>query len=328
MILVIGGAGYIGSHMALKLRSAGVPHLIFDNLEQGHRAAIRESPLFEGDLRNADDLRRCFRDHPAIDVVVHFAAYISVGESVHEPARYFHNNTTAVIGLLDVMRESGIDKFVFSSSAAIFGEPQYVPIDEKHPKAPESPYGESKLIVERVLEAYDVAYQTRSVCLRYFNASGADPEGRIGEDHRPESHLIPLALLAAAGRRPALKLFGTDYPTPDGTCVRDYIHVDDLAAAHLLAIQHLRSGGESRRYNLGNGTGFSVREVLESVARVVGRPVPVEEAPRRPGDPAVLVAASDQIRQDWGWTPQVPDLDTIVRHAWQWLEANPNGYPD
>lgn len=328
MILVLGGAGYIGSHMLLRLREAGLPHLVFDNLEQGHEAALQGSPLFKGDLRNVEDLRRVFRENPEIDVVMHFAAYIAVGESVQDPGKYFLNNTAAVLQLLEVMREFNIHKFVFSSTAAIFGEPQYVPIDEAHPKNPTSPYGDSKLMVEKILDSFDVAYGVKSVCLRYFNAAGADPEGRIGEDHEPETHLVPVAILAAAGRKPALKLFGTDYDTPDGTCVRDYIHVLDLAEAHLLAVQHLRAGGPSRRYNLGNGQGFSVRQVIETVSEVTGLEVPYEEGPRRAGDPARLIAASNAIRNDWGWQPRYPDLKMIVSHAWNWHQSHPEGYGD
>lgn len=328
MILVLGGAGYIGSHMVKLLRQSGERHLVFDNLEQGHKAAVEGSALFVGDLRNADDLRRVFSQNPDIDIVMHFAAYIAVGESVREPGRYFENNTCAVLGLLETMREFGIAKFVFSSTAAIFGEPQYVPIDEAHPKNPTSPYGDSKLFVERICDAYDTAHGLKSVCLRYFNAAGADPEGVLGEDHHPESHLIPLAIWAAQGRAGALKLFGTDYDTPDGTCVRDYIHVDDLAQAHLLAVRHLRQAGDSRRYNLGNGQGFSVREVIDTVSKIAGTPVPFEGAPRRAGDPARLIASSEAIRRDWSWSPRYPDLHTIVEHAWRWFEAHPNGYAD
>lgn len=328
MILVLGGAGYIGSHFLQRLRETGEPHLVFDNLEQGHVGALQGSPFFRGDVRNADDLKRVFSENPSIDVVIHFAAYIAVGESVQNPGKYFSNNTLAVVGLLEAMREANLNKIVFSSTAAIFGEPQYVPIDEKHPKAPTSPYGDSKLFVERIFEAYDVSQNLKSVCLRYFNAAGADPEARIGEDHHPETHLVPVAILAAAGRAPALKVFGTDYDTPDGTCVRDYIHVLDLAEAHLLAVKHLRAGGESRRYNLGNGQGFSVKQVIETVGKVTGKEVPHEEGPRRPGDPAKLIAASDAIRNDWGWNPKYPELETIVQHAWNWHQSHPNGYGD
>jgi UDP-glucose 4-epimerase len=314
--------------MLQRLRETGEPHLVFDNLEQGHEEALQGSPLFRGDVRNPDDLRHVFAENPNIDVVIHFAAYIAVGESVKDPGKYFLNNTMAVVGLLDAMRAANVNKIVFSSTAAIFGEPQYVPIDEKHPKAPTSPYGDSKLMVEKIFEAYDVAHSVKSVCLRYFNAAGADPEARIGEDHHPETHLVPVAILAAAGRAPALKVFGTDYDTPDGTCVRDYIHVLDLAEAHLLAVKHLRQDGDSRRYNLGNGQGFSVKQVIETVSKVVGQPVPHEEGPRRAGDPARLIASSQAIRDDWGWDPKYPDVETIVEHAWNWHRTHPEGYAD
>jgi UDP-glucose 4-epimerase len=325
MILVVGGAGYIGSHMCKLLREAGEPHLVFDNFEQGHREALQGSPAFEGDLRKPEDLRRVFSEHD-IDLVMHFAAYISVGESVREPAKYWENNTAGVQRLLDTMRERGIDKFVFSSTAAIFGEPEYTPIDENHPKNPTSPYGDTKLAVERMLSAYDRAYRFRSVSLRYFNAAGADPSGNLGEDHHPEEHLIPLAIQAAMGQRGMLKIFGNDYNTHDGTCVRDYVHILDLAEAHLLAVRHLRDGGDSRQYNLGNGQGFSVREVIETVSRVSGREVPHEDAERRPGDPGTLIASSEKIRTDWGWQPKYPNLETIVEHAWAWHEGHPQGY--
>jgi len=326
MILVVGGAGYIGSHMLKLLREVGEPHLVFDNFEQGHEQALQGSPAFRGDLRNPADLRAVFEKHPEIDIVMHFAAYIAVGESVKEPGKYFVNNTLAVLGLMNEMREAGLNKLVFSSTAAIFGEPQYVPIDEKHPKNPTSPYGDSKLMVEKMLDAYDVAHEFRSVCLRYFNACGADPEAQIGEDHDPETHLVPVAILAAMGKRPSLSVFGTDYDTPDGTCVRDYIHVLDLAQAHLLAVRHLRDNGDSRRYNLGNGQGFTVKEVIDSVNRVTGRTVPYEEGPRRAGDPAKLIASSQRVREDWGWQPKYPDLDDIVDHAWNWHRSHPDGY--
>jgi len=327
MILVVGGAGYIGSHMCKLLRDAGEPHLVFDNLSQGHRAAVQGSCLFEGDLRSRGALDKAFQENP-IDLVMHFAAFISVGESVREPAKYWDNNTVGVYTLLEAMREHKIDQFVFSSTAAIFGEPQYVPIDEAHPTNPTNPYGDSKLAVERMLKDYDIAYGLRFVSLRYFNAAGADPEGRIGEDHHPEEHLIPLAIAAALSKMPKLKVFGTDYETKDGTCVRDYVHILDLAAAHLSALKHLRSEGESRQYNLGNGQGFTVRDVIETVERVTGRTVPHEEAPRRPGDPAKLVASSDRIRRDWEWSPRFPSLDSIVETAWKWHSQHPRGYDD
>lgn len=328
MILVIGGAGYIGSHMVKLLRDRGTPHLVLDNFEQGHRRAIGGSPFFEGDLRKPDDLRRCFAENPGIDLVMHFAAYIAVGESERAPGKYWGNNTSGVLNILEAMREAGVGRIVFSSTAAIFGEPDYVPIDENHPKSPTSCYGDTKLAVERMLASFDRAHGLKSVCLRYFNAAGADPSGEIGEDHHPEEHLVPLAISAAMGTRPSLKVFGTDWDTPDGTCVRDYVHVADLADAHLLAVDHLRAGGESRQYNLGNGRGFSVREVLDTVGRVAGRPVPAEDADRRPGDPAKLIASSEAIRRDWGWTPRHPELETIVAHAWKWHEGHPHGYGD
>lgn len=328
MILVVGGAGYIGSHMLKLLREEKEEHIVFDNFEQGHRSALQGSSSFQGDLRNPNDLLRVFEKHPDIDIVMHFAAYISVGESVREPSKYWHNNVAGVLNLVDAMRFAKVNKLVFSSTAAIFGEPQYVPIDEIHPKSPTSPYGQTKLAVEKMLSDFDRGYGLNAVCLRYFNAAGADPSGQIGEDHEPEEHLIPVAILAALGKRPAMKVFGTDYETVDGTCVRDYVHILDLAKAHLLAVRHLRSGGESRQYNLGNGKGFSVRQVLDTTEKVIGMPVPREDGPRRPGDPATLIASSEKISKDWGWKPEYPDLETIVRHAWEWHRGHPEGYAD
>lgn len=325
MILVVGGAGYIGSHVCKLLREVGEPHVVFDNLEKGHHEAIKGSPFVQGDLRSPDDLGRLFDSHQ-FDLAMHFAAYIEVGESVAKPAEFYENNVVGVLNLVNAMRAAGVERFVFSSTAAVFGEPEYVPIDEAHPRNPTSPYGDTKLAVERLLDAYDAAYGLKSVCLRYFNASGADPDCEIGEDHTPETHLIPRALLAILGKVPPLKLFGTDYPTPDGTCIRDYIHVSDLAQAHLLAAKHLRAGMPSAKFNLGTGTGYSVREVLDAAERVTGRPVPYEEAPRRAGDPARLVASNERAVQDLGWQPRLNDLDTIVRHAWSWFEAHPDGY--
>lgn len=326
MILVIGGAGFIGSHMLKLLREKGEQHLVLDDFSQGHRDALQGSPYVEGDLGDPSILRKIFSENH-VDLVMHFAAFISVGESVREPGKYWQNNTAKVVSLLDEMRAAGVLKIVFSSTAAIFGEPQYVLIDENHPKSPANPYGESKLAVEKILSDFDRAHGMRSVCLRYFNASGADPEGILGEDHDPEEHLIPVALLAAQREGQTMKIFGADYDTPDGTCVRDYVHVMDLADAHLKAVAHLRAGGESRQYNLGNGQGFSVKEVLATVERVVGKALTIEDAPRRPGDPARLIACSDSIKKDWGWTPQYTDLETIVKHAWAWFEAHPGGYP-
>ncbi|MFZ4506858.1 MAG: UDP-glucose 4-epimerase GalE [Fimbriimonas sp.] len=312
--------------MCRLLRERGLDHIVFDNFEQGHRESIPGSSYVQGDLRNAADLNSTFDAYPQIDLVMHFAAYISVGASVREPEVYYRNNTTGVLGLLEVMKGRGLDKIVFSSTAAVYGEPHYTPIDEGHPKAPTSPYGHSKLAAEWLLDDLGVAHGLKSVVLRYFNASGAHPSGEIGEDHSPEEHLIPLAIQAATGQRGALKVFGTDWDTPDGTCVRDYIHVWDLAHAHLAAIEHLRAGGESCRYNVGVGAGFSVREVLDTVSRVGGTLVPSEEADRRPGDPARLIASSEAIQKAWGWSPQRSDLETIVADAWNWHRSHPKGY--
>lgn len=325
MVLVIGGAGYIGSHMAKLLQEVGEPYVVFDNFENGHREAVGNATIIQGDLRASTDIENALKSY-RFDLVMHFGAYIMVGESVKNPSEYYWNNFVGALNLLDAMRHRGLNKLIFSSTAAIFGEPQYVPIDEAHPKNPTSPYGDTKLAVERLLDAYDTAYGIRSVCLRYFNAAGADPDGVLGEDHEPESHLIPAAILAAMGKTPGLSIFGTDYPTVDGTCVRDYIHVMDLAQAHLLAARHLRQGGESRKFNLGNGQGFSVRQIVDTVESISGKTIPVEEGPRRSGDPAVLVASSERIKHDLGWEPKFPQIEQIVRDAWTWRAKHPNGY--
>lgn len=328
MVLVVGGAGYIGSHILWLLREASAAHIVFDNLENGHRGALHGSPNFQGDLRNPADLDRCFAEHPEIDSVINFAAYIAVGESEREPAKYWKNNTAGMLNLLEAMQKAKVGRLVFSSTAAIYGEPLYVPLDEKHPKKPTSCYGDTKLAVETMLANFDRSVGIKSVCLRYFNAAGAHPSGEIGEDHNPEEHLVPLAVAAALGRRPSLKVFGIDWDTIDGTCVRDYVHVLDLASAHLLALKHLRGRGESRQYNLGNGVGFSVRQVLDTVGHVLGTPVPTEVAPRRAGDPAKLIASSEAIREAWGWTPNRPELEEIVRDAYNWHRLHPAGYGD
>lgn len=325
MVLVVGGAGYIGSHMVRLLREQGIEHAVFDNFEEGHREAVSGSEIIEGDLRRPKDLDRALAGR-RFDTVMHFAAYIEVGESVREPARFYENNLVGVKNLADAMLKHKTMRLVFSSTAAIFGNPQKTPIDEDHPKNPTSPYGDTKLAVERMLAAYDAAYGLKSVCLRYFNACGAWPDASIGEAHRNETHLIPLVLFAAMGKRPGIKVFGSDYPTPDGTCVRDYVHVVDLADAHLRALEGLRSEPASRCFNLGNGRGYSVREVIEVVRQVTGRPIAVEEAPRRPGDPAVLVAASEGAQRELGWSPRFANLATIVGHAWEWHRKHPNGF--
>ena len=325
-ILVTGGAGYIGSHTAKALARSGRRAVVFDNLSAGHRAAVRWGDLVAADLHDTEALRRTIRAR-GVGAVMHFAALTSVAESVRDPAAYYRENLEATLGLLRVMVEEDVRRLIFSSTAAVFGEPRETPITEAHDTRPINAYGETKLAVERALGHFDRAYGLRSVALRYFNAAGADPDGEIGEDHRPEPHLIPLAIAAAAGGEP-LRVFGADYPTPDGTCLRDYVHVTDLAEAHVLALAHLESGGASARYNLGNGHPFSVKEVVAAVERVTGLRVPCAAGPRRDGDPSVLFASSERIRRDLGWRPSISSLDEIVRTAWQWHAAHPRGYGD
>jgi len=315
-ILVVGGAGYIGSHMVKRLGRLGCAVTTLDNLSGGYRDAVLCGEFVHGDLADSALLDRLFAER-RFDAVMHFASFIQVGESVQQPARYYRNNVVNTLNLLDTMQAFGVDKFIFSSTAATFGEPQYSPIDEAHPQNPINPYGRTKLVVEQALADYDRAYQLKSVCLRYFNAAGADPEGELGERHDPETHLIPLVLQAASGRRPAISVFGRDYDTPDGTCIRDYIHVSDLCEAHWLALQSLVNGGPSQRYNLGNGNGFSVQAVIDAARKVTGRNIPVVDAPRREGDPARLVADSRLAQEKIGWKPQHADLETIIEHAWK-----------
>jgi len=316
-VLIVGGAGYIGSHMVKLLCQEGMEVTTLDNLWAGYRDAVLGGHFIEGDLADPETLKRVFTEG-RFDGVMHFASFIQVGESVREPAKYYRNNVTNTQNLLDAMVAHGVGSFIFSSTAAIFGEPRRVPIDEAHPKAPINPYGRSKWMVEQMLADYDTAYGLKSVCLRYFNAAGADPEGRIGERHQPETHLIPLVLQAASGRGPAITVFGSDYETPDGTCIRDYIHVDDLCDAHLLALRQLWAGATSDAYNLGNGNGFSVREVIDTAQRVTGRIIPVQYGERRVGDPARLVADASQARTALAWRPRFDDLATIIDHAWRW----------
>ena len=316
-ILVVGGAGYIGSHMVLMLSDQENSVVVLDDLSSGHAEAVLGANFVHGGIENTALLDRLFAEEK-FDGVMHFASFIQVGESVQQPAKYYRNNVVNTINLLDAMVRHGVRNFIFSSTAAIFGQPDYTPIDEAHPKHPINPYGRSKWMVEQVLHDYDLAYGLKSVCLRYFNAAGADPEGRIGERHNPETHLIPLLLQTAAGRREYAQVFGRDYDTPDGTCIRDYIHILDLCAAHSLALADLVRGGESAVYNLGNGNGFSVRQVIDAVREVTNKPIPVVDAPRRAGDPARLVADSTLARSKLGWSPVYADLHKIVAHAWHW----------
>jgi UDP-glucose 4-epimerase len=320
-ILVVGGAGYIGSHMVKMLLGAGHQVVTLDSLVGGYRDAVLGGEFVLGDLADTASLDDLFRRH-RFDGVMHFASFIQVGESVREPAKYYRNNVTNTQNLLEAMVAHGVRNFIFSSTAAIFGEPRYTPIDEKHPAAPINPYGHSKLMVEQMLADFDSAYGLKSICLRYFNAAGADPDGELGERHEPESHLIPLILQAASGRREAISVFGRDYPTTDGTCIRDYIHIVDLCDAHMLALDQLTTGGESAAYNLGNGNGYSVQQVIDVAERVSDRSIKVIEAPRRAGDSAVLVADATLARKMLGWQPRFGDLDAIVGHAWAWELKN------
>ena len=316
-VLVTGGAGYIGSHACKALALGGYEPVAFDNLSNGHPWAAKWGPLIEGDLADADLLLEVIRSH-RIDAVLHFAASAYVGESMAQPAKYFRNNVANTLNLLEAMRAAGVPRMVFSSTCATYGIPESIPISEHHPQHPVNPYGESKLMVERMLAWMGRAHGLQWMALRYFNAAGADPDGEIGEDHRPETHLIPLAIETALGRRPELSIFGTDYPTPDGTAVRDYIHVSDLAQAHVRALQHLDAGGSSIALNLGTGTGYSVREVIAAVESAGGLPVAVRAAPRRAGDPPTLLAAAQHARELLGWAPSHSNLREIVDTAWQW----------
>ncbi|MDO5626069.1 MAG: UDP-glucose 4-epimerase GalE [Pseudomonadota bacterium] len=316
-VLVVGGAGYIGSHMVWVLGRHGVQVTVLDNLSTGHADAVLHGRLVEGDMADAALLGRLFAQQ-RFDAVMHFASCIQVGESVNDPARYYVNNVANTLTLLDAMRAHGVLRFVFSSTAAVFGEPLAARIDEQHPRSPINPYGRTKWMVEQVLQDYAHAYGLRAVSLRYFNAAGAHPEALLGERHEPETHLVPLVLQAAAGRRPHVTVFGDDYDTPDGTCIRDYIHVMDLADAHWQALRYLADGGATAAFNLGNGDGYSVRQVLEAAREVTGRPIPMQMGLRRAGDPARLVANAGLARQVLGWQPRLASLHTIVGDAWRW----------
>ncbi len=320
--LVVGGAGYIGSHMVKHLLEADHEVVVADNFSTGHRSALVGGTLVELDIADADALNALFAAQ-RFDAVFHFASFIQVGESVSNPAKYYENNLAATLTLLQAMVRAEIKHFIFSSTAAIYGNPEYVPIDEQHAKAAINPYGRSKWMVEQMLEDFDSAYGLKSVCLRYFNAAGADPDGQLGERHEPETHLLPLILQAAAARRDTITVFGRDYDTPDGTCIRDYIHVTDLVAAHALAVAYLQAGGESTAFNLGNGQGFSVQEVIDTARRVTGQTIAVSEAARRAGDPPRLVADARRAKQLLGWQPQYVSLEQIVAHAWAWEQKYP-----
>ena len=316
-ILIVGGAGYIGSHINKLLNAHGYQTVVFDNLSTGHRSLAHWGGFFKGDLANPVDLARCFRKYN-FDAVMHFAASTYVGESVSNPAKYYRNNVANTLNLLDAMRATRVKKLIFSSSCAVYGLPASLPMRENFPFSPVNPYGRTKLMMEQIMSDYAAAYDLKYAALRYFNAAGADPGGEAGELHDPETHLIPLVLDAAAGRRKDIKVFGCNYKTHDGTCVRDYVHVTDLASAHLLALRYLERGGSSGGFNLGNGKGFSVLEVIKVAEKVSNKKIKIKIVPRRPGDPAALVASSSYARRVLGWKPEYTNLETIITHAWQW----------
>lgn len=326
-VLVVGGAGYIGSHMCKYLWRRGYRPIVVDNLVCGHRAAVRWGPFIEGDFGDPSVLNRVFSEYD-IQGVLHFAAFASVPESVAHPMKYYANNVANTLNLLRVMVERGVQPMIFSSSCATYGDVETSPILETQEQRPVNPYGRTKWIVEQMLDDFSAAYGLRAVSLRYFNAAGADPDGQLGEDHRPETHLIPIILQTALGKREHLSVYGDDYPTRDGTCVRDYIHVEDLAQAHLLALERLLAGGPGGKYNLGNGDGFTVREVLERSRRITGKAIPARVEGRRPGDVPVLVGSTEKAVRELGWRPEFSDLDGIIQTAWDWQRRHPDGYPD
>lgn len=329
-ILVLGGAGYIGSHMVDRLiETTAEKVVVVDNLVTGHRAAVHpKAHFYQGDLADQDFMRQVFHENPDIDAVIHFAAYSLVAESMTDPLKYFDNNTVGMVKLLEVMQECGVKQIVFSSTAATYGIPEELPIKETTPQRPINPYGESKLMMETIMKWADQAYGIRFVPLRYFNVAGAKPDGTIGEDHRPETHLLPLVLQVALGQRDKIAIFGDDYDTPDGTNIRDYVHPFDLADAHLLAVQYLREGNPSAAFNLGSSTGFSNLEIVEAARRVTGKEIPLDIAARRPGDPDSLIAESSKAREVLGWKPQYDTIDKIIETAWAWHSSHPQGYED
>lgn len=326
-ILVVGGAGYIGSHCLWELRQRGFKTLCYDNLSEGHREACGETPFIEGSLNDEAKLDQLFAEHD-IRAVFHFAAHCYVGESCEDPEKYYFNNVASTLSLLRSMRRANVKRFIFSSTAATFGNPVHETIDETHPQDPINPYGRTKLMIEHILKDYKEAYGMEHVILRYFNAAGAAEGGVIGEDHEPETHLIPLVLKVALGQRDDIKMFGDDYDTVDGTCVRDYIHILDLADAHIKGLEYLEAGGASSAFNLGNGTGYSVKQVIDTVAKVTGKPIKSEAVGRRAGDPAILIADYKRAEKVLGWKPKYGDLETIVKTAWDWSSAHPKGYDD
>jgi len=320
MILITGGAGYVGSHANKLLAQNGYKTVVFDNLVYGHREFVKWGNFFFGDLADRETIQRCFETYP-IKAVMHFGGYAYVGESVVDPSRYYRNNVTNTLNLLDVMRTFHIRHFIFSSSCTTYGIPEHIPLTEDHPQHPINPYGRTKLMVEEILKDYEQAYGIKHINLRYFNASGADPNAEIGECHDPETHLIPLVLDAAMGYREDIKIFGTDYETPDGTCIRDYIHVTDLAEAHLLSLHHLMKGGSSDSFNLGNGNGFSIREVIEMAKKVTGKTIKSIDWGRRAGDPTILIGSFEKAKTALGWRPRYADLATIIETAWLWHQS-------
>ena len=325
-LLVLGGAGYIGSHTAVELLDRGHEVVIADNLITGYKQAVpKEAVFYQGDIRDYEFLNNLFKTEK-IDAVIHFAAFSLVGESVTNPLKYYENNLYGTKVLLQAMIDNNVDKIVFSSTAATYGEPENIPILESDRTCPTNPYGETKLAMEKMMKWSANAYQLRYVSLRYFNACGAHKSGKLGEAHNPESHLIPLVLQVPNGKRESVSIYGTDYDTPDGTCIRDYIHVTDLAEAHILAVEYLMKGGESNVFNLGNGVGYSVREVIETARNVTGHPIPAVEIPRRAGDPARLVASGEKAKTVLGWEPKITSLEDIIRSAWVWHSTHPNGY--
>lgn len=326
-VLVTGGAGYIGSHTVAELIDAKEEVVVVDNLSQGHRQALLGGKLYVGDIRDADFMETVFKEND-IESVIHFAAYSLVGESMQNPAKYYDNNVYGTQRLLEIMKKYGTKRIVFSSTAATYGEPQTVPIEETAPTQPTNTYGETKLSMERMMKWFDAAHGIKYVALRYFNAAGAHHSGRIGEDHSPETHLVPLILQVPLGKREHVSIFGDDYPTEDGTCIRDYLHVSDLADAHLLALERLRSGGESSVYNLGSGKGFSVKEMIDVARKVTGHPIPAVLEPRRAGDPAVLIASSAKAKRELNWSPRRDNLEEIVESAWNWHRQHPEGFTE